>query len=182
MKFEETSLQHVWLIKPDRFKDERGEFLETFRVELFKDHGLEFEFVQDNISVSKKGTVRGLHYQLPPASQGKLVMVPKGKILDVAVDMRQNSQTFKQHYATILSSENRHMMFIPTGFAHGFSVLSDEATVYYKCNDYYNKKLERGVKWDDPDLNIDWKVEAPILSEKDKNLPLLSEMDEHDLF
>lgn len=182
MKFEETKLHHVWLIKPKRYKDERGEFLETFRVEHFKEHGLEFEFVQDNISVSKKGTIRGLHYQLPPASQGKLVMVPNGEILDVAVDIRQHSPTFKQHFSTILSSENRHMMFIPTGFAHGFSVLSDEATVYYKCNNYYNKELERGIKWDDPELNIGWKVENPILSEKDMELPLLNDMQERDLF
>lgn len=182
MKFEETKLQHVWLIKSKRYKDERGEFLETFRVEYFKENGLEFEFVQDNISVSKKGTIRGLHYQLPPASQGKLVMVPNGKILDVAVDIRQHSPTYKQHFSTILSSENRHMMFIPTGFAHGFSVLSDEATVYYKCNNYYNKELERGIKWDDPELNIGWKVENPILSEKDMELPLLNDMQERDLF
>jgi dTDP-4-dehydrorhamnose 3,5-epimerase len=182
MKFEETTLPHVWLIKPKRFRDERGEFLETFRVELFKEQGLEFEYVQDNISVSKKGTVRGLHYQLPPASQGKLVMVPNGKILDVAVDIRQHSPTYKQHFSTILSSENRHMMFIPSGFAHGFSVLSDEATVSYKCNNYYNKKLERGIRWDDPELNINWKVDHPILSEKDRELPLIDDMQDRDLF
>ncbi|WP_069133429.1 dTDP-4-dehydrorhamnose 3,5-epimerase [Rhodohalobacter halophilus] len=182
MKFEETPLSNVWLIKPKRFKDNRGEFLETFRIELFKQHDLEFEFVQDNISVSKKGTIRGLHYQLPPASQAKLVVVPAGKILDVAVDMRPNSPTFMEHFSTVLSSENRNMMFIPTGYAHGFSVLSDEATVYYKCNNYYNKELERGVRWDDPELNIDWKVQSPILSEKDLELPLLKEMDESDLF
>jgi dTDP-4-dehydrorhamnose 3,5-epimerase len=182
MKFEETTLPHVWLIKPKRFRDERGEFLETFRVELFKEQGLEFEYVQDNISVSKKGTVRGLHYQLPPASQGKLVIVPNGKILDVAVDIRQHSPTYKQHFSTILSSENRHMMFIPSGFAHGFSVLSDEATVYYKCNNYYNKKLERGIRWDDPELNINWKVDHPILSEKDRELPLIDDMQDRDLF
>lgn len=182
MKFEETKLQNVWLMKPDRFKDDRGEFLETFRVEVFKAHGLEFEYVQDNISVSKKGTIRGLHYQLPPMSQAKLVMVPAGKILDVAVDMRQNSPSYKQHFSTVLSSENRQMMFIPSGFAHGFSVLSEEATVYYKCNNYYNKELERGIKWDDSELNIDWQVDSPILSDRDRNLPSLNEMDEQDLF
>lgn len=182
MKFTETPLSNVWLIKPKRFKDNRGEFLETFRTELFKKQGLEFEFVQDNISVSKKGTVRGLHYQLPPASQTKLVVVPAGKILDVAVDMRPNSPTFKKHFASVLSSDNRNMMYIPSGFAHGFSVLSDEATVYYKCNNYYNPELERGVRWDDSQLNIDWKVQNPILSEKDLELPLLKEMTEKDLF
>lgn len=182
MKFEQTPLQNVWLIKPKILGDDRGHFLETFRVHLFKEQGLEFEFVQDNISVSKKGTLRGLHYQLPPASQTKLVMVPKGEILDVAVDMRHNSPTFGEHYATVLSSKNRHMMLIPTGFAHGFSVLSDEATVYYKCNDYYNKELERGVRWDDPNLDIDWKIEKPILSEKDQSLPYLDGTDPRHLF
>jgi len=182
MIFEETPLNNVWLIKPRRFKDNRGEFLETFRIESFKEQGLEYEFVQDNISVSKKGTVRGLHYQLPPASQAKLVVVPAGKILDVAVDMRPNSPTFKKAFTSVLSSQNRYMLFIPTGYAHGFSVLSDEATVYYKCNNYYNKELERGVRWDDPALNIDWKVKTPILSDKDRELPLLEEMEETDLF
>lgn len=182
MKFEETPLPNVWLIKPKQFKDGRGEFLETFRIELFKGHGIEFEYVQDNLSVSKKNTVRGLHYQLPPSSQAKLVMVPAGEILDVAVDMRTHSPTFKQHFSAKLSSSNRHMMFVPSGFAHGFSVLSDEATVYYKCNDYYNKELERGVRWDDPDLKIDWMVDDPILSDKDRSLPLLENMDEKNLF
>jgi dTDP-4-dehydrorhamnose 3,5-epimerase len=182
MIFEETPLQHVWLIKPNIFKDDRGEFLETFRTHLFKENGIECEFVQDNISVSQKGVVRGLHYQLPPSSQAKLVMVPAGRVLDVAVDMRSHSPTFKQHFSAVLSGENHYMMFIPSGFAHGFSVLSDQATVYYKCNNYYHKELERGVRWNDPELNIDWKTDKPILSEKDAALPLLQEMTEKDLF
>ncbi|MEX2436382.1 MAG: dTDP-4-dehydrorhamnose 3,5-epimerase, partial [Balneolaceae bacterium] len=172
MKFEETPLNNVYLIKPELHRDDRGHFSEVFREQLFKKHGLEYEFVQDNISLSKKGTVRGLHYQLPPSSQAKQVMAVHGSILDVVVDARSHSATFGRHFSTILSSENRHIIFIPTGFAHGFSVLSEEAVVYYKCNDYYNKELERGIRWNDPDLGIDWKVSDPILSGKDKELPL----------
>ena len=182
MTFEKTPLQNVWLIKPKIFGDDRGHFLEIYRVHQFKEQGLDYGFVQDNISVSKKGTLRGLHYQLPPASQAKLVMVPKGEILDVAVDMRENSSTFGEHFSARLSSENRHMMLIPTGFAHGFSVLSDEATVYYKCNDYYNSELEKGIKWDDPALKINWMVDSPILSEKDQALPYLDDVDSKHLF
>jgi len=109
-------------------------------------------------------------------------MVPHGEILDIAVDLRPNSPTFKEHYSVVLSSENRHMLLVPAGFAHGFSVLSDEATIYYKCNDYYNSELERGIRWDDSELNIDWKVNDPVLSDKDKNLPALSDLEESDLF
>jgi len=182
MKIEETSLSPVLLIKPNTFKDNRGEFLEVYREHLLRESGISTDFVQDNISTSKKGTIRGLHYQLPPSSQVKLVMVPHGKILDIAVDMRQNSPTFRQHFSTVLSSENRLMLLVPTGFAHGFAVLSDEATVYYKCNDYYNKELERGVRWDDPDLGIEWNIQDPILSDKDRALPLLGDIEEKNLF
>ncbi len=182
MKIEETSLKNVKLIKPKIYGDQRGHFLEAYRQDLFKHHGIELDFVQDNISTSKKNTIRGLHYQLPPASQSKLIMVVQGKVLDVAVDLRENSPTFGESFSTELSSENRHMLLVPTGFAHGFSVLSDEATIYYKCNDYYNKELERGVRWDDPELKIDWKVDNPILSEKDKEQPLLKELESKDLF
>lgn len=182
MKFEKTPLQNVWLIKPKIYGDDRGHFLEAFREEVFKRQGIEYEFVQDNISTSKKNTIRGLHYQLPPASQVKLVMVPYGRILDVAVDVRVHSPTFGKHFSTILSSENRHMMLIPTGYAHGFSVLSEEAVVYYKCNDYYNQSLERGLRWDDSELGIDWMADDPILSDKDLNLPLLKDAEESDLF
>lgn len=182
MNIESTPLQSVKLIKPTPFKDTRGEFVEVYREHLFREAGIEVEFVQDNISRSKKNAVRGLHYQLPPASQVKLVMVPYGEILDIAVDMRANSPTFGEYYSTILSSENRHMLFVPTGFAHGFAVLSEEATVYYKCNDYYNKELERGVKWNDPTLGIKWGIENPVLSKKDLQLPMLDEIEEKDLF
>jgi len=182
MKIESTSLKSLKLIKPEPHRDTRGEFVEVYREHLLKEAGLTVHFVQDNISKSKKGTLRGLHYQLPPASQVKLVMVACGEILDVAVDMRENSPTFGEHFSAILSAENRRMLFVPTGFAHGFVVLSGEATVYYKCNDYYNKALERGVRWDDPKLNIDWNISDPVLSQKDKELPLLSEIEGKDLF
>ncbi|MFO7847989.1 MAG: dTDP-4-dehydrorhamnose 3,5-epimerase [Balneolaceae bacterium] len=182
MIIEKTNLDPVLIIKPKIFRDERGEFLEVYREHILKQGGIDENFVQDNISRSKKNTIRGLHYQLPPSSQVKLVMVVHGSVLDVAVDMRVNSPTFGEHVSTVLSSENRHMLYIPTGFAHGFAVLSEEATIYYKCNDYYNKELERGVKWDDPDLGINWNISEPILSEKDENLPFLKQINEKNLF
>lgn len=182
MQFEKTSLDKVWLIKPKIFEDDRGHFLESFRKEIFKEKGVEYEFVQDNISTSTKGTVRGLHYQIFPHSQAKLVMAVYGEILDVAVDIRKNSPTFGQHFSTILNDQNRHMMLVPSGFAHGFSVLSEKATVAYKCDQYYHKDSERGVRWNDPALKIDWKTESPILSEKDKKQPLLNDVPDKDLF
>lgn len=182
MIIKKTKLEPVLLIKPTPHRDSRGEFVEVFREHIFREAGIFVTFVQDNISHSKKHSLRGLHYQLPPSSQVKLVMATQGTILDVVVDMRQNSPTFKQHFSTVLSDENRHMLYVPTGFAHGFSVLSDDATVYYKCNDYYNKELERGVRWDDPELDIDWNISDPVLSEKDQNLPLLKEIDDKNLF
>jgi len=182
MIIQKTDLDPVLLIKPEPHRDARGEFVEVFREHIFREAGIDVSFVQDNISKSKKNALRGLHYQLPPSSQVKLVMVPCGTILDVVVDMRQNSPTFKQHYSAVLSEENRHMLYVPTGFAHGFSVLSEEATVYYKCNDYYSKELERGVRWDDPELNIDWDISDPVLSEKDSKLPLLKDIDDINLF
>lgn len=182
MKFYKTDLDSVWVIKPNVFKDSRGQFLETFRKEIFRQQGVLFDYVQDNISTSVRGTVRGLHYQITPHAQAKLVMAVHGSILDVAVDLRKASDTFGQSFSTELSSDNRQMMLVPPGFAHGFSVLSDEATVYYKCSAYYNKELERGVKWDDPALEIDWGVDQAILSQKDERLPLLKSLPDSDLF
>lgn len=182
MKFEKTSLNEVWLIKPNVFEDDRGQFLESFRREIFKEQGVEYDFVQDNISTSQKGTIRGLHYQVEPHSQSKLVMAVYGEILDVAVDMRKESPTFGKHFSAVLNDKNRHMMLVPSGFAHGFSVFSDRATVAYKCDNYYHKNSERGVRWNDPSLQIDWKVEDAILSDKDKELPLLWDVDPDDLF
>jgi dTDP-4-dehydrorhamnose 3,5-epimerase len=182
MKFEKTNLAGVTLIKPKVFEDQRGHFLEAFRRAGFEQQGLVFDFCQDNISTSAKGTVRGLHYQKEPHAQAKLVMAVSGEILDVALDIRKDSETFGQYFSTILNDENRHMMLVPEGFAHGFSVLSNRATVYYKCNRYYHKESERGVRWDDPAIGIDWNTDSPILSEKDKELPLLNEVNQEDLF
>lgn len=182
MQFEKTSLDKVWLIKPRIFEDDRGHFLESFRKEVFKEKGVEYEFVQDNISTSTKGTVRGLHYQITLHSQAKLVMAVYGEILDVAVDIREDSPTFGNYFSAVLNDQNRHMMLVPSGFAHGFSVLSETATVAYKCDQYYHKESERGLRWNDPDLEIDWKTETPILSEKDQKQPLLKEIQSKDLF
>lgn len=182
LKFKETTLKNVWLIEPTLFGDERGHFLEAFREKYFQEQGVNSAFVQDNISVSKKGTIRGLHYQCDPHAQAKLVMAIEGEILDVAVDLRKKSPTFGKSYKAKLSSKNRNMMLIPIGFAHGFSVLSDEATVYYKCSQYYNKESERGIIWDDHELGIDWEVKTPIVSEKDNKNSLFLDINSTDLF
>ncbi len=182
MNFKETSLEGVWLIEPRIFEDGRGHFLEAFRQEIFRQKGLEFNFVQDNISTSVKGTLRGLHYQIPPWSQAKLVMAIEGEILDVAVDLRKESPTFGRYYSATLNYKNRKMILVPAGFAHGFSVLSENATVFYKCNQYYHKASERGLRWNDPSIDIDWQIEEPILSEKDQSLPLLKDIQQENLF
>lgn len=182
MKFIETNLKGVYVIEPAIFKDDRGHFLEAFREMKFQNQGLIFHYVQDNISTSVNGVVRGLHYQKEPFAQAKLVMAVKGGILDVAVDIRKNSPTFGQHFSAELSDKNRRMMLIPPGFAHGFSVISDETTVFYKCSAYYNKEHERGIRWNDPELNIDWKTPEPIISNKDQKQPFLKELPVDDLF
>jgi dTDP-4-dehydrorhamnose 3,5-epimerase len=182
MKFYKSDLDGVWVIQPNIYTDNRGQFLETFRKEIFRQQGVLFDYVQDNISTSARGTIRGLHYQTVPHAQAKLVMAVHGTIRDVAVDLRKSSKTFGESFSTVLSSENRKMMLVPPGFAHGFSVLSEEATVYYKCNAYYDKDSERGVRWNDPALSINWDVDNPILSKKDKQLPLLKDLQQADLF
>lgn len=181
MEIIETTIPDVLLLKPNVYRDDRGFFLETYREEHLKSKNIHVHFVQDNLSQSQKNTVRGLHYQVEQ-QQDKLLMVMQGTILDVAVDLRKTSPTFGQHVATELSADNKHQMFIPKGFAHGFSVLSETALVYYKCSDYYNPDGERGLYWDDPELDIDWKVNDPIVSEKDQHQPRLSEIANEDLF
>lgn len=181
MEFIATDIPDVLLLKPKVHRDKRGFFLETYRYQLLKKQGLDIRFVQDNLSKSQKGTVRGLHYQIEQ-QQDKLVMVMEGSILDVAVDLRQSSNTFGTVTTAELSAENKHQLFIPKGFAHGFSVLSDEALVYYKCSDYYYPQGERGLRWNDPELDIDWRVSDPIVSEKDQQQPLLKEISNKDLF
>jgi dTDP-4-dehydrorhamnose 3,5-epimerase len=181
MKIIDTRIPEVKVIEPIVFEDDRGYFLESFRTEKLRDAGLTPNFIQDNISKSYKGTVRGLHYQLE-RPQAKLVQCVVGTILDVAVDVRKHSKTFGQYVATKLTQSNHKQMFIPEGFAHGFSVLSDEAVVYYKCTDYYHQDSERGLRWDDPTIRINWGVDRPILSDKDRKQPLFTALTENDLF
>ena len=176
-----TNIDEVLVIEPDVFEDERGFFMETFREQWLRERDIEIRFVQDNLSYSQKNTLRGLHYQIEQP-QAKLVRVPRGKILDVAVDLRQGSSTFGEVASAMISGENKKQMYIPVGFAHGFAVLSDNAYVEYKCSDYYHPEGERGVYWDDPELDITWDVEDPIISEKDQHLPYLKDVQEKDLF
>ncbi len=180
MEFISTMLEDVLLIRPNVFRDQRGFFTETFRLNNFHQAGIRKPFVQDNLSKSVRNTLRGLHYQLV-RPQAKLVMVTSGEILDVAVDLRRSSSTFGKHVSYRLSDKNNEILYIPEGFAHGFFVLSETATFQYKCTDYYYPEGERGVRWNDPEIGITWPVDAPILSDKDKNLPLLSEMSVKDL-
>jgi len=158
---------------PRVFRDERGCFLETFSLKWFAPFGLEPHFVQDNQSVSRKGVLRGLHFQCPPHAQGKLVRVSSGRALDVAVDLRKDSPTYGQHAACVLDAEKHNLFYIPEGFAHGFVALEDNTTFLYKCTDFYAPAAEGGIRWDDPALGIDWGISAPLVSPKDEVLPLL---------
>lgn len=170
MKFIETAIPEVKIIEPTVFGDERGFFMETFRTELFNENCGEREFVQENHSKSKKGILRGLHYQTAN-TQGKLVRVVSGEVFDVAVDMRKNSPTFGQWVGVYLSAENKLQLWVPEGFAHGFYVTSEEAEFVYKCTDYYNPNAEVSVKWNDPELGIEWPIAdagQPSLSAKDE--------------
>ena len=176
MKIHKTEFPGLLIIEPDVFGDQRGYFFESYNKQKFEANELHLNFVQDNFSKSKKGTIRGLHFQIEPYAQGKLCQVIKGEVLDVAVDLRKNSPTYGKHFPIILSEENHLQLWIPIGFAHGFSVLSDEAIFHYKCTNFYNKESERILRYDDADLAIDWKVENPIVSEKDRNGSLFSEL------
>jgi dTDP-4-dehydrorhamnose 3,5-epimerase len=167
MKIEKTNLDGVLVLEPDYFTDERGYFFESYNKKKYGDSGLNFEFVQDNISKSQKGTLRGLHYQIGKYAQGKLCQVITGSVLDVAVDIRWGSSTYGKHFAVELTGENHKQIWIPPGFAHGFSVLSDEAIFSYKCTAFYSKQDERSILFSDEDLNIDWKVKEFKISEKD---------------
>ena len=178
MNIIETEIQGVFIIEPKVFGDSRGYFFESFSKKEFESRIGPVEFVQDNESKSCYGVVRGLHFQKPPHAQAKLVRVVKGKVLDVAVDLRKDSPTYGKHVTVELSEDNHRQVFIPKGFAHGFSVLSEEAVFQYKCDDYYAPETEGAVAWNDPDLNIDWRVPADmmILSEKDKRHPELKDL------
>jgi dTDP-4-dehydrorhamnose 3,5-epimerase len=167
MEIEKTNIPGLILIKPKVFGDSRGYFFESFNKRKWKEVGLNPDFIQDNISKSKKNTIRGLHYQVGEFSQGKLCQVLQGKVLDVAVDIRFGSPTFGKYYSVELSDENHFIVWIPPGFAHGFSVLSDETIFSYKCTKLYSKEHERAIIYNDADLKIDWRVKNPIVSEKD---------------
>ncbi len=175
--FEALAIPEIILIKPIIWTDARGYFLEAYKKSEFYANGIEIEFIQDNFSHSVHGVVRGLHYQKHPRAQAKLVRVLNGEIFDVAVDIRKGSPTFGKWVGHRLSAENKHMLYIPPGFAHGFCVLSAEADVFYKASDEYAPDLDRGILWNDPAIGIDWQVLNPIVSEKDATLPLLSEAD-----
>jgi len=179
MKITETFLNDCFIIEPKVFKDSRGEFFEAFNQKLFKEKtGLDVNFVQENQSISLKGVVRGLHIQKGKYAQAKLVRVIQGRVLDVVVDVREKSDTFGKVFSIELSKENQLQLFIPKGFLHGFSVLEDNTIVTYKCDNYYNKESEDGVIYNDPILNIDWKLKTNeiILSEKDAELKLFKEI------
>lgn len=173
-----TEIEGIVILEPEVLGDERGYFFESFSQREFEEKVCKTTFVQDNESSSRYGVLRGLHFQRPPHAQAKLVRVVKGKVLDIAVDIRKGSPTFGKHVSTELSGENKRQLFIPRGFAHGFAVLSDEVVFQYKCDDYYAPHTEGGILWNDPALGIDWKLPAEdlILSEKDKKNILLKEL------
>lgn len=178
MKITTTAIEGVVILEPKVFGDERGYFFESFSQREFEEKVCKTTFVQDNESSSRYGVLRGLHFQKPPHAQAKLVRVVKGKVLDIAVDIRKGSPTFGHHVSIELSGENKRQLFIPRGFAHGFAVLSDEVVFQYKCDRYYVPHSEGGILWNDPALGIDWKLpeEDVILSEKDKKNVLLNEL------
>jgi dTDP-4-dehydrorhamnose 3,5-epimerase len=175
--FKKLSIPEVILVETQSFSDNRGFFLENFKASPFISNGINTKFVQDNFSHSIKGVLRGLHYQKIPKAQSKLVTALRGKIFDVAVDIRENSPTFGQWAGEILSDQNHKSLYIPQGFAHGFCVLSEDADVFYKVNNEYSPENERGIIWNDPQININWPTDTPILHEKDSTLPLLQNAD-----
>jgi dTDP-4-dehydrorhamnose 3,5-epimerase len=176
MQFIPTHIPDVVIIEPKLWNDPRGYFFESYREDLFQQHNGKIDWVQDNESYSTYGTLRGLHYQLPPHAQSKLVRVIQGKVLDIAVDIRQSSPTFGKHVAVELSAGNKRQLFIPRGFAHGFVVLSETAIFQYKVDNYYNKDCDRGIAFNDPALGIDWQIDLSQvqLSDKDSKQPLLN--------
>lgn len=184
MSFSETDIPGLLIFEPKIFGDSRGYFFESYNEKNFMQRGVSENFVQDNESSSAYGVIRGLHYQAPPYEQAKLMRVIEGRILDVVVDIRKGSPTYGKTYAVELSGENKKQLFIPVGFAHGFSVLSEKAVVLYKCNNFYNKESESGIRYDDPQLNIDWKIPdgKAIVSDKDKILPLFADNESNFVF
>jgi dTDP-4-dehydrorhamnose 3,5-epimerase len=176
-QFYPLAIPEVILVEPQRIGDQRGFFMETYQYDTFVANGITPRFVQDNYSRSAKGVLRGLHYQLDPFAQGKLLLVVAGEIFDVAVDIRQGSPTFGQWVGEILSAENGRMLYVPPGFAHGFCVLSETADLTYKATDIYKPETEGGILWNDPHIGIEWPVTNPTLSSKDLKLPTLAQAD-----
>ena len=174
MPFIDTPIEGLKVFLPNVFEDERGYFFEAFNQNIFEQGGIIANFVQDNQARSTFGVLRGLHYQVEPYAQAKLVRVLQGEVLDIAVDIREGSPTYGESYSLVLSAENKRQLFIPRGFAHGYVVLSETAEFFYKCDNYYSKEHEGGIRYNDPTLNIDWEIpfKDAILSEKDQNLPL----------
>ena len=178
MKIIKTDIKDVFIIEPKVFGDHRGWFTETYSKEKFKEFGIDIDFMQDNHSLSaQKGTLRGLHFQLNPKAQTKLVRCTKGKILDVAVDIREGSPTYKKWIAVELTEENKKQLLIPKGFAHGFLTLTDDVEVQYKVDEYYSPENDRGIRFDDPEIGVVWGIDGPVLSDKDLNAPSLKESD-----
>lgn len=175
MEVRKTPIEGLVEIIPTIFKDDRGWFYEFYNEKTFQNAGIPYKFVQENTSYSIKGVVRGLHFQLAPHAQGKLVTVLKGKVMDAVVDIRPGSPTFGQSFTVVLDGERRNMLMVPEGFAHGFVAL-EESLFHYKCTNFYNKAAESGILWNDPALKIDWGVASPIVSDKDKVLPTLDEL------
>ncbi|MGS0972997.1 MAG: dTDP-4-dehydrorhamnose 3,5-epimerase [Candidatus Izemoplasmataceae bacterium] len=176
MNIAKTDIEDVFIIKTKVFNDYRGWFIETYSKAKFKELGIEVDFVQDNHSfTAQKGTLRGLHFQLHPKAQTKLVRCTKGKILDVAVDLREGSPTFKKWIGVELSEENKEQLLIPKGFAHGFLTLTDDVEVQYKVDENYSPENDRSIRFDDPEIKVDWGINQPILSDKDLNAPLMKE-------
>ena len=177
MEFIQTNISKVMLVKPDIIEDHRGFFMESYHIEKFTVGGIECEFVQDNHVKSVQNTLRGLHFQVN-LPQAKLLRCLKGKVFDVAVDIRKDSSTYGKWVGEILSDENKHQLFIPAGFAHGYYVMSETAEILYKCSEIYHPEDELGLRWNDPDIAIEWPGNSPILSEKDKILPFLKNFHE----
>lgn len=180
-EFEKQYIEGVYLVKPKIFGDNRGFFMETYKESEFLANGIDVKFIQDNHSKSTKNVLRGLHYQAKPYAQAKLVRCIKGKIFDVVVDLRRDSKTFGKYLKVELSEEKRNMLFVPKGFAHGFAVLSDEAEILYKTDTEYSPSHDRGLLWNDEEINVDWGIDSPILSEKDKIQPKFSEINKEEL-
>lgn len=180
MEITTTAFRDLLIIQPSVFADERGYFFEPFNEARFRlNTGLNITFVQDNESMSHRGVVRGLHFQIPPKSQAKLIRVTRGAVLDVVVDLRKSQPTFGQHFSIELSADNKTQLFVPEGFAHGFKVLEDHTVFSYKCSNYYSKDHERSLLWNDADLHIDWDIAQPIVSDKDRTGTRLADMEDY---